>query len=268
MTADGTDRSDLAAGLTAAAGCGLTVAALGHRRSRRCSGRSPSRRSCSAISTRPISRPATGSGAKARSRPGKPPNRRRVGFVNIPILAWLFVPLALLGELTAGWAVSRARRCRRRPRPMSCCCGSATSTSPTAAMLALSFLANGPLVNSLREGNTTHFILLLLVVALLLWRAGAEYRRRPGARALRAVQAAADAVRPLFPAARTMAHRRRRRDDDRRGRAAVARGVRARDQHRLVPELRRAVHRRRDAGLQRAVDRRLPRPARNRPRRC
>ena len=42
-------------------------------------------------------------------------------------------------------------------------------------MLALSILASGPLVNSLREGNTTHFILLLLVVALLLWRAGAEY---------------------------------------------------------------------------------------------
>ena len=45
----------------------------------------------------------------------------------------------------------------------------------TGAMLALSILASGPLVNSLREGNTTHFVLLLLVVALLLWRAGKEY---------------------------------------------------------------------------------------------
>ena len=27
-----------------------------------------------------------------------------VGFVNLPILAWLFVPLALLGEPAAGWA--------------------------------------------------------------------------------------------------------------------------------------------------------------------
>ena len=48
-------------------------------------------------------------------------------------------------------------------------------SAATGALLALSFLANGPLVNTLREGNTTHFILLLLVVALLLWRAGAEF---------------------------------------------------------------------------------------------
>jgi hypothetical protein len=31
------------------------------------------------------------------------------------------------------------------------------------------------MVNSLREGNTTHFLLLLLVLALLLWRAGWDY---------------------------------------------------------------------------------------------
>jgi hypothetical protein len=97
-----------------------------------------------------------------------------VGFVNLPILAWLFVPLSLLGEPAAGWvflglgvvATSAAyvlllRLGQLDPWP--------------AAMLALCILANGPLVNSLREGNTTHFVLLLMVAALLLWRAGAGY---------------------------------------------------------------------------------------------
>jgi hypothetical protein len=36
-------------------------------------------------------------------------------------------------------------------------------------------LVNGPMVNCLREGNTTHIILLLLVLALLLWRANWEF---------------------------------------------------------------------------------------------
>ena len=35
------------------------------------------------------------------------------------------------------------------------------------------------MINSLREGNTTHIILLLLVLALLLWRSGWDYRGRP-----------------------------------------------------------------------------------------
>ena len=97
-----------------------------------------------------------------------------VGFVNLPILAWLFVPLALLGEPAAGWAflavgvvavaVTYVLLLRLGDFDVT-----------RGAMLALSILASGPLVNSLREGNTTHFILLLLVVALLLWRAGAEY---------------------------------------------------------------------------------------------
>jgi hypothetical protein len=97
-----------------------------------------------------------------------------VGFVNLPILAWMFVPLALLDEPAAGWvflgigiatiAVTYLLLLRL-----------GDFSTPTAAMLALSILANGPLVNSLREGNTTHFVLLLLVIALVLWRAGFEY---------------------------------------------------------------------------------------------
>jgi hypothetical protein len=97
-----------------------------------------------------------------------------VGFVNLPILAWLFVPFALLGEPNAGWAflalgavaVATIYALLLRLGDFNVASG---------AMLALSILASGPLVNSLREGNTTHFILLLLVLALLLWRGGHEY---------------------------------------------------------------------------------------------
>jgi hypothetical protein len=97
-----------------------------------------------------------------------------VGFVNIPILAWLTVPLVRLGEAGAAWtflalgaaatiaAFFLLRRLTRLDRWR-------------APALLFLFLVNGPLVNSLREGNTTHFILLLLVAALLLWRAGREF---------------------------------------------------------------------------------------------
>jgi alpha-1,2-mannosyltransferase len=97
-----------------------------------------------------------------------------VGFVNLPILAWLFVPFALLGEPSSGWAflalgavaIATIYALLLRLGDFNVASG---------AMLALSILASGPLVNSLREGNTTHFILLLLILALLLWRAGYEY---------------------------------------------------------------------------------------------
>lgn len=97
-----------------------------------------------------------------------------VGFVNIPGLVWLFVPLVPLGKTLAAWgflglgvlAMAGAYALLLRiGRP-----------SPRAAgVLFLLFLVNGPLVNSLREGNTTHFILLLLIVSLLLWRGGREF---------------------------------------------------------------------------------------------
>jgi len=97
------------------------------------------------------------------------------GFVNIPIVAWLFVPFVMLGEEEAGWAFLAfgaatalaawwllARM--RRPEAMN-----------TAPLLLLLGLANGPMINSLREGNTTHIILLLIVLAFVLWRSGWDF---------------------------------------------------------------------------------------------
>jgi Glycosyltransferase family 87 len=95
------------------------------------------------------------------------------GFVNVPVLAWLFVPLVPLGEELAGWvflavgAGVTALAClllQRMARP-----------GTEAAPLILLFLVNGPLINSLREGNTTHFVLLLLILALMLLQSGLNY---------------------------------------------------------------------------------------------
>jgi len=97
-----------------------------------------------------------------------------VGFVNVPILGYLFAPLALLDERTAAWAFLAL--------------GAAASLGAWALLgrlagldarrslaLLFLFLANGPLVNSLREGNTTHFVLVLLILALVLLRDRAEF---------------------------------------------------------------------------------------------
>ena len=110
---------------------------------------------------------------KARSRPGKPRVRgRRLRQSPDPGLA--VRPLALLGEPAAGWAfLALGIAAIAATYVLLLRLGDFNVAS--SAMLALSILASGPLVNSLREGNTTHFILLLLVVALLLWRAGEEY---------------------------------------------------------------------------------------------
>lgn len=90
-------------------------------------------------------------------------------FVNIPIVAWLFAPLAMVGPLggklifsvvgllaATAACVLMARFCQPRRRPL----------------VFLLFVLNGPLWYSVMIGNTTHDVLLLLVVALILWDRG------------------------------------------------------------------------------------------------
>lgn len=97
------------------------------------------------------------------------------GFVNLPILAFVFVPLALLSPgsasivftvagvaacVLAWWQLVRLARLDER----------------SALVLALLFALNGPLVNSLREGNTSHFALAAVTSALIAVREHRELR--------------------------------------------------------------------------------------------
>lgn len=93
------------------------------------------------------------------------------GFVNMPILVWPFVPLLALGYAGAGWAFLAIG--------LACVVATwwlllrlADPAAHIAPLLTFLFLINGPMVNSLREGNSTHIVLFLLVFALIAWRAG------------------------------------------------------------------------------------------------
>src|SRR5215813_1380076 len=92
-------------------------------------------------------------------------------FVNLPILAWLFAPLGRLSEFAASWTFL-AFGIPAALTAWALLARIARLDAWNAALLLFIFMVNGPMVNSLREGNTTHFLLLLLVLALLLWRAG------------------------------------------------------------------------------------------------
>jgi alpha-1,2-mannosyltransferase len=93
------------------------------------------------------------------------------GFVNIPIVAVLFAPLALLPSGSAAlvylalgiaatiWTFRLLVELAELDRYRSC-------------VLGLLMLTNGPLMNSLKEGNTSHFALLAMTYALLCIRQG------------------------------------------------------------------------------------------------
>lgn len=96
------------------------------------------------------------------------------GFVNIPIIAAIFLPLAILpvwlatslftllgiaSVLASYFLLVRAAELDR----------------VRSVLLALAFLLNGPLFNSIREGNTTHFALFAVVLSLVRLRTGREW---------------------------------------------------------------------------------------------
>ena len=88
-------------------------------------------------------------------------------FVNLPIVGWLFAPFVVFGEAGAGWVYFALGVAITAGAWFLATRSFAPEHGP---LLLLLFLINGPLVNSLREGNCTHAILLLLVVGLRLWR--------------------------------------------------------------------------------------------------
>lgn len=94
------------------------------------------------------------------------------GFVNLPIVAYLFSPFAVadaygpalflavgLGAcVVAWWLLSQATQWQ--------------GSGP--AVLFLAFAMNGPIHNSIKEGNTSHIVLALLCAALLCMRRGRD----------------------------------------------------------------------------------------------
>jgi hypothetical protein len=97
------------------------------------------------------------------------------GFVNIPVVAWLFAPFAALPPrfarllfTTLGlWVVVAAYRGMLRLTG---------AAGGRAALIGLLFAINGPLMYSIQIGNTTHHVLWLLVVAAGAIVAGRDTR--------------------------------------------------------------------------------------------
>jgi hypothetical protein len=91
------------------------------------------------------------------------------GFVNLPAIALLFVPLAQ-APLSVATVVFAALGAAAVVAAWALLARAARLETPDRWRLALLFAANGPLAYSLKEGNTSHFVLLALAAALSLLR--------------------------------------------------------------------------------------------------
>ncbi|HEY4077861.1 MAG TPA: glycosyltransferase family 87 protein [Rhizomicrobium sp.] len=92
------------------------------------------------------------------------------GFVNMPVVAYIFAPFALLPEPAAMYlflAISLVVIATT----WLLLARIATLNVTDRWLLLLLFAANGPLLYSLKEGNTSHFILLAMVGGFALLRA-------------------------------------------------------------------------------------------------
>ncbi|MEX0750292.1 MAG: glycosyltransferase family 87 protein, partial [Dehalococcoidia bacterium] len=83
-------------------------------------------------------------------------------FVNIPIIAWLFAPFTLMSVDTAG-ALMTALGIAAVVASFAALVWFAGLSGERALLLAGAFVISGPLYYSLREGNTSHVVLLMLI---------------------------------------------------------------------------------------------------------
>jgi alpha-1,2-mannosyltransferase len=102
------------------------------------------------------------------------PLTEKGGFSNLPVLGWLYVPFILVGEEWAGWAWS-ALGIAVLFGAWALLVRTVRLDTPRAALLLFLFLVSGPIVNSLREGQSSHFILLFLIIGLMAWRSNRNY---------------------------------------------------------------------------------------------
>jgi hypothetical protein len=93
------------------------------------------------------------------------------GFVNLPAVAWVFAPLALAPLAAAGWAFA-GLGLAAIAGAWALLCRAFRLETADRWRLALLLAANGPLAYSLKEGNTSHFVLFGLAAALVLIRGG------------------------------------------------------------------------------------------------
>lgn len=97
------------------------------------------------------------------------PLTEKGGFSNLPVIGWLYVPFILVGEDAAGWVWWALGVCALLGA-WALLVRSLRLEPAHAVLLLFLFLISGPVVNSLREGQSSHFILLCLVAGMVLWR--------------------------------------------------------------------------------------------------
>lgn len=93
---------------------------------------------------------------------------------NLPVLAVPFTLLVPFGETAAGW-IYLAIGAAFAIAAWALLARTARLGETLTAFLLLLFLINGPLLNTLREGNSTHFVLFYLIAAIALWLSGRDY---------------------------------------------------------------------------------------------
>jgi alpha-1,2-mannosyltransferase len=102
------------------------------------------------------------------------PLTEKGGFSNLPVIGWLYVPFMWADEEYAGW-IWCVLGVAALLGAWALLVRTARLDAPRAALLAFLFLISGPIVNSLREGQSSHVILLFLVTGLVLWRGKRDY---------------------------------------------------------------------------------------------